>query len=200
MSDAKLGVVLDAAHECLLRHGVRKTTMEDIARDAGMSRPAVYQYVRSKDDAFRRLAARHYSASLVSAEAEAAGDGTLTQRLDRVLAVKLGVAGRLREQSPHAIELLSVAPDLEQGFLAAMTDLLTATVMEAAEDAGLALSGENCREFAGLAMALTRGLESEADPDRTRERLRNGTALLVAGLAATVRPTGLPRPRVGAGV
>ncbi|GAA2611555.1 TetR family transcriptional regulator [Actinomadura fulvescens] len=32
--------------------------MDDIAREAGISRSAVYQYVRTKDDAFRRLAER----------------------------------------------------------------------------------------------------------------------------------------------
>jgi TetR/AcrR family transcriptional regulator len=48
--------ILDAAYECLNRHGVLKTTMDDIAKAAGMSRPAVYQYVRNKEDVFRRLA------------------------------------------------------------------------------------------------------------------------------------------------
>ena len=75
LTGSKLETVLDAAQRCLHRHGVRKTTMEDIARAAGMSRPAVYQYVRNRDDAFRRLAAREYQAALVNAEAEAIGDG-----------------------------------------------------------------------------------------------------------------------------
>ena len=192
-SGSKLETVLDAAQGCLRRHGVRKTTMEDIARAAGMSRPAVYQYVRNRDDAFRRLAAREYQAALVNAEAEAIGDGTLAQRLARVLTVRLDlVAGR---DPAWAGELLAVCEDLERAFLARLSDLLTATITEAAEDADLALGPDNAREFAGLALALTRGLEPDPDHDRARERLRNGSALLVAGLAATVRPGGT-RPRV----
>ena len=194
---SRLEAVLDAANQCLRRHGVRKTTMEDIARAAGMSRPAVYQYVRNRDDAFRRLAAREYTAALVSAEAEAIGDGTLAQRLARVLLVRLDlVAGR---DEAWAAELVAVSEDLEGAFLARLTDLLTATITEAAEDADLALGEENAREFAGLALALARGLETDPDHDRARERLRNGTALLVAGLAATVRPGGT-RPRVATSV
>jgi hypothetical protein len=70
--------------------------------------------------------------------------------------------------------------------MASLTDLLAATIVNAAAEAQLALRDSDAREIAALALALTRGLEAElADPDRPRERLRNGIALLVAGLAAT---------------
>ena len=62
------GEVLDATYECLTRYGVRRTTMEDIASVAGMSRAAVYQYVRNKDDAFRGLAEATLSDYLVRTE------------------------------------------------------------------------------------------------------------------------------------
>src|SRR5215467_7630578 len=100
--DVRLAKVLDAAYGCFVRHGVRKTTMEDIAHAAGISRPAVYQYVRSKDDAYRRLAA------------------------------KLALTQRLCDDSPYAGELVGpgarVSAELERGFLADLTDLLVATI------------------------------------------------------------------------
>ncbi len=58
MADDRLDQILDAAYASFTRHGVKRTTMDDIASAAGMSRPSVYQYVRGKDDAFRRLAQR----------------------------------------------------------------------------------------------------------------------------------------------
>jgi AcrR family transcriptional regulator len=64
----RLERILDAAQTCLVKHGIRKTTMEDIAAEAGMSRPAVYQYVRGKQDAYRRLSDRLYSQTLVRAQ------------------------------------------------------------------------------------------------------------------------------------
>jgi TetR/AcrR family transcriptional regulator len=179
--------VLDAAYQCLLRHGARKTTMEDIARVAGMSRPAVYQYVRNREDAFRRVAARGYAAALVEAEAEALGDGTLAQRLDRVLAVRLHLT------STQLPDLLEITQDLAEAFANRITDLLTATITEAAEDADLALGVDNAREFACIALALVGGLDGDPEPQRARERLRNGIALLVAGLAATAPPGGVTR-------
>gem|GEM_PF-305466 len=193
MSDARVERILDAAYECFTRHGVRKTTMDDIARTAGMSRPAVYQYVRNKEDAFRRLAARIFDDALARARGAAVADGTLAQRLDRILAVKLAVTQRLFRDSPHASELMGetarVSADLDRAFMAQMADLLTGTITDAAAQADLALGDENAREIAELALALTRGLEADlSDPDRPRERLRNGIALLVAGLAATAQP------------
>jgi TetR/AcrR family transcriptional regulator len=161
----RLERILDAAQTCLVKHGIRKTTMEDIAAEAGMSRPAVYQYVRGKQDAYRRLADRLYAQAYAQAQRAAAADGTLTQRLDGVLAARLGARNS---------ELGAVAAEQHRGFEAAITELITATIMEAAP-----LEESRAREVAELVLALGRGLEAEPD----RARLRNGVALLVAGLA-----------------
>jgi TetR/AcrR family transcriptional regulator len=197
MSEDRVERILDAAYQCFTRHGVRKTTMDDIAAAAGMSRPAVYQYVRNKEDAFRRLAERIFGRALDRAREAAAGPGTLTQRLDRILAVKLAVTQGLVRESPHAGELLGensrIAADLDRAFMDEMVRLLTGTIIGAAAEAGLALTDENAREVAELALALTRGLEADlSDPDRPRERLRNGVALLVAGLAAAAPTSRTP--------
>src|SRR4051794_5495836 len=57
----------DPPYACLVRHGIRNTPMDDIAAAAGMSRPAVYQYVRNKDDAFRRVASRIFAEAVEEA-------------------------------------------------------------------------------------------------------------------------------------
>jgi AcrR family transcriptional regulator len=185
--------ILDATYVCFLRHGVRKTTMEDIASVAGMSRPAVYQYVRSKEDAHRRLVGRLYEEALAQARSAAAPPGTLAQRLDRVLAVKLALTQRLYDDSHHAAELLGpatrIGADLEREFLADLTGVLTSVITGAAADADLDLPAENAREIAELALALARGLEVvPGTAERRRDRLRDGVALLVAGVAAATAP------------
>jgi AcrR family transcriptional regulator len=44
--------VCKAALECLRRVGLEKTSMSDIAREAGISRPTLYKYFKNKDEVF----------------------------------------------------------------------------------------------------------------------------------------------------
>lgn len=51
--------ILAGAERCIVRHGIRKTTMEDIASEVGMSRPGVYRYFSDRDDLLIELITRH---------------------------------------------------------------------------------------------------------------------------------------------
>jgi AcrR family transcriptional regulator len=53
-----------AAERCIDRHGVRKTTMDDIASEVGLSRPSVYRYFADRDDLLVELITRHGRALL----------------------------------------------------------------------------------------------------------------------------------------
>ena len=47
--------IIRAAYECFDRYGVSKTTIEDIAKRAILSRPSVYKYFSGKDDIVARI-------------------------------------------------------------------------------------------------------------------------------------------------
>ncbi len=50
--------LLEAAYACVARYGLAKTTMEDVARQAGLSRATVYRYFpRGKDQLVREVVA-----------------------------------------------------------------------------------------------------------------------------------------------
>ena len=51
--------ILQAAERCIQRHGIRKTTMDDVAREAGMSRPSVYRYFADREDLLLALLSEH---------------------------------------------------------------------------------------------------------------------------------------------
>jgi AcrR family transcriptional regulator len=53
--------LLDAAEECLTQFGPQKTSMEDVARAAGMSRATVYRYFDNRDALLRGVASRQSS-------------------------------------------------------------------------------------------------------------------------------------------
>jgi AcrR family transcriptional regulator len=42
--------LLDAAEKCFAQFGLTKTTMEDVAQSAGMSRATVYRYFKNRDE------------------------------------------------------------------------------------------------------------------------------------------------------
>jgi AcrR family transcriptional regulator len=179
MSTERLDQILTAAYDCFTRHGVRRTTMDDIAASAGMSRPAVYQYVRNKDDAYRRLAAALFDRAVATARQAATAERPLADRLHGALAAKLDLTLRLCQDSPHAAELLDASTrltgDLVEACTAQMTDVVTDLLRGPA--------GGRARAVAEIAIAFTRGLEIDpTDPDETRQRLREGVDLLVAGL------------------
>ncbi|SCF38101.1 TetR/AcrR family transcriptional regulator [Micromonospora mirobrigensis] len=187
MSTDRLDAILTAAYECFTRHGIRRTTMDDIAAAAGMSRPAVYQYVRNKDDAYRRLAERLFAASLAQARAAAtASDESVTQRLQAVLGAKLELTLGLHRDSRHAAELLDASGkltgDLSEAYTRELTDVVAAALADTA--------GPRAHAVAEVLVALTRGLEADlTDPDLPRQRLRDGVALLVAGLTRPGDPS-----------
>ncbi|MHB8696287.1 MAG: TetR/AcrR family transcriptional regulator [Solirubrobacteraceae bacterium] len=53
----------EAALACFGRHGIRRTTMDDIAREAGLSRPAIYYYFENKDSLIVETVLRQQAAS-----------------------------------------------------------------------------------------------------------------------------------------
>ncbi|MCX4918918.1 TetR/AcrR family transcriptional regulator [Streptomyces sp. NBC_00687] len=180
MSDDRIGAILDAAYTCFTRHGVRRTTMDDLAREAGLSRPAVYQYVRNKEDAFRRLVQHLLDNALAASREAVAARSDLVEQLAGALESKLALVGKIWRDSPaHAAELLSVdarlSADLLAAYDAAMTELLAGALGGRSHD--------EAQEIANILMALTRGLEADlTDPAAPARRLRQGVTLIVAGL------------------
>lgn len=73
--------VLTAARWCFLNFGFAKTSFDDIARRAGMSRTLLYRLFRDKDDIYRAVFVDWLVSRRPAAEALAAGPGTAHQRL-----------------------------------------------------------------------------------------------------------------------
>jgi TetR/AcrR family transcriptional regulator len=192
MPDEPIDRILDAAYASFTRHGIRRTTMDDIAAAAGMSRPGVYQYVKNKDDVFLRLANRLFGAALAQATAAATSEQPLTTRLRLVLGAKLELTLRLVRESPHAAELLDESTRLPgaavEEFTGQIRELLVDAIAGAADAGQISLADAKATEVAEIIMALTHGLELDLDdPEGLRRRLALGVDLLIAGLGARRR-------------
>ncbi len=67
------GRVLDAAATLLARHGIRKTTMEDVAREAACSRAGLYKHFPTKDAVLQALFVREVARYLEALRERASG-------------------------------------------------------------------------------------------------------------------------------
>ncbi|MEU3710794.1 TetR/AcrR family transcriptional regulator [Streptomyces catenulae] len=172
-------LVLHAAYRCFCRNGYRRTTVSDIVEEAQMSRPTVYKYVGSKEEAIVKVVRAALEQAAAGAREAAAAAGTPEEKVLGVLTAKLEVAIRLWHDSPaHAQELLTAAtaqaPDLVTDYTDGLAELLAAALAEVVPDAA--------RQAAAVLLTFTRGLEDDLrDPDAVRRELRTGVRLITRG-------------------
>jgi AcrR family transcriptional regulator len=80
--------ILDAAARVLLRDGLARATVDDIAADAGLGKGTVYEYFRSKTQIFTALRARYTDDTLAAGMAamEQVPGAPAIQRIQRFIA------------------------------------------------------------------------------------------------------------------
>ncbi len=118
--DHKTQIILNAAWAGFSAYGFRKTSMDDIARGAGMSRPALYLHFKNKEAIFCALVENYYDTACKDITAALAQGTTLLEKLDRAFATHGGETMEAMMSSAHGMELfeasMSVAGDMiDQG-------------------------------------------------------------------------------------
>jgi AcrR family transcriptional regulator len=103
--EAKREAILEAAQRLLLKHGLRGTSMEAIARAAGVAKPTLYAYFADKPAIFTALVERLIAGWRTDFLAALRGEGDIVQRVGAALTAKHKGAMRLLAGSPHAAEL-----------------------------------------------------------------------------------------------
>jgi len=66
--------ILDAAAELMLRWGYNKTTIDDIARQAGVAKGTIYLHWKTREDLFTALMRREYNRLVEDIQQRIAGD------------------------------------------------------------------------------------------------------------------------------
>jgi AcrR family transcriptional regulator len=99
--------LLDAARECVLAVGVRRTTVTDVARRAGVSRMTLYRRFPDLEGVLAALMTREFG-RLVAQAAERAEGATARER---VVAMVVGGC-RALASDPLFVRLLDVDPEL----------------------------------------------------------------------------------------
>jgi AcrR family transcriptional regulator len=181
--------ILAAAFTLFGRYGFKRTSMEDIASEAGLSRAALYLQFRNKEEIFRDLASGLHEQGLSDAESALKSAQPLAERLRAAVEAKTLRMIEIAYASPHGSELMDeknrlcgdLATESEQRF----QEMLTATFSQANEDGevDLAVAGLTAPEAADVFAHAVMGLKGgDVTVDAYRARLASLVRVFVAGL------------------
>lgn len=135
--------LLDATQACVLAVGVRRTTMTDVARRAGVSRMTLYRRYADVTSLMQALMTREFTQILGEVEAEAAAQPSARERL-----VEAAVAGVDRlTRHPLFLRIVDVDPELllpylttrRGAFQRAVVDAMEARVADGLNDGSIAV-------------------------------------------------------------
>ncbi|MDG2049084.1 MAG: TetR/AcrR family transcriptional regulator [Myxococcota bacterium] len=188
----KREAILIAASKLFRQYGYRRTSMEDIAQETGMSRPSIYSYFKNKDEVFRSLSERIHEKALSETSQMLDADPektTLEERLEGALAARLGGVHTFGDESPHGNEICDEANRLCGDIVFEASShfeaMLATTLRKASRDGEIVLgsprpSAQIAAELLNLgAFGLIRGA---GDSATFNKRLGHFVKIYVAGL------------------
>ncbi len=170
--------LLDAAWACFRRHGYAKTSMADIAREADLSRTALYNHFQKKSEVFQALSQRINDGALADVIAAAGKQTPWTERLSQVIHARVGWVYDLLHGSEFGRELIDEKSRICSGSVLAANDkfeaLLTSILSESALESA---------QSAAHARVLIRSLNGILETAETEGDARKDVDLLVGLLA-----------------
>jgi AcrR family transcriptional regulator len=176
--------ILNAALRCFARYGYSRTGMTDIAREAGLSRTALYKTYLSLEDVFRALSQRVNQGVRQAVIEAAAARGDLATRLEAVISARVSWAFEALHLSEHGHELIDAKNSL-CGRTGADTEaqfrkLLARIIEEAGVAPSSAASAANV--IVKCMPGLIDGQRSEAD---ARDQVAQFVRVFAAGLSGS---------------
>jgi len=175
--------ILNAAFRCFARYGYARTGMTDIAKEAGLSRTALYKHYPNLEDVFRALSQRVNQGVRQAVVDAAAKEGDLTSRLQAVIAARVSWAFEALNLSEHGHELIDAknalcgkaGADTEAQFRKLLASILTAS----------SVSPASAMSAATVIVKCIPGLVAEQTSEQAaREQVAQFVRIFAAGIKA----------------
>ncbi len=191
--DLKRESILSAAQTQFSRYGFRRTSMEDIAKETGVSRASLYSHFENKEEIFRTLSAQLQERSLEAAEArlkDEASTPDVSARVEAALLARLTPFLEVVAQSAHGSEIYDENSRLcgelvlasSERFLGMLTTAMAAAARSGEID--LKSAGLTAPAAAELIHLAATGLKQSADVATLEKRVRGFVRVFLAGLGA----------------
>src|SRR6478609_6768382 len=184
--------ILDAAKLVFRRQGFRRSSIEQAAEAAGLTRQALYHHFESKEALFRavieRLHENALSAEIAAADAAEKAGKNLAEILIAEVVARLKQLIAPLEGSPHIEELFSEhllqARDLYQKYAAHYAEQLTATTERVCRKQNLALKDMSARDFARCIELAFNGTKSAYPGMQPADAFLRDLSIMVRTLVA----------------
>jgi len=177
--------ILEAAVVVFVRYGVKRTTMNDIASEAGIARQTLYTVYANKDEVLRAAIRLHTDQALAAIEADCAAAATLADKLDSAFEHMVIRPFDMLHALPHADDIIT-------GFNAAARDELDSAgqrFRDALADVlapygkRLRAAGLSPRELADVVGTAAKGFKRDAPDRKTLVALLASLKALVLAVA-----------------
>jgi len=161
-SDARKQQLLDSALVVFARHGYRKTSMDDVAQAAGISRQGLYLHFETKEDLFRAAVQQSIrTAHVAVASALESPGASLEERL--LLAFDAWVGRHMDAVGADVDDLVSACHSVLCPTIQTEKRAFVRRIAGAIEEAGLATAHErsniSARDLAQTLCATAYGLK-----------------------------------------
>jgi TetR/AcrR family transcriptional repressor of mexJK operon len=207
--DATREAILSGALRCFARDGYRRTALDRVAREADISRAALYLHFANKEQLFRALVGALHARTLAEAADAARRTGSLAERLTAALAAKSARFFDLLRGSEHADEFLGehhrLCGELSAEVSAKHARLLARMLATAAAAGEISLAGAglSATHAAELLLATAEGIKARGRTTLSarayQQRLGQAVRIVIAGLARPAAARGnVGARRVGA--
>ncbi|MBL4617602.1 MAG: TetR/AcrR family transcriptional regulator [Robiginitomaculum sp.] len=188
-SNDKKSNIIDAAFSCFTSYGFKRTNMADIAKAAGMSRPALYLLFENKRDIGRAMVRKLKDASLYEAKTALQTEQPIAERLATAFHARETAFLEIIEDSAHGRELfdtgMELAEDIIQDGKAEFSKVLQRSLRMAVRDGqiNLTASGLSVPRLAEILIHGAHGQKTDASNAKIlRRRIDDFLVLVMAGL------------------
>lgn len=179
--DARVAAIIQAAEDVFLRYGFKKTSMDDLARAAGLSRQGLYLYFRTKEDLFKETVT-HVLGRMRAAHRQALArkDLEIEERLLEAF------SAFIRFDSENVDELLEALADVVGPVLLELDADVRADLARALRAAGVPArweeAGLSANDLADHLLAVSAGLKHKTKTLRDyRARMRVALRIVCRG-------------------
>jgi AcrR family transcriptional regulator len=182
---SRKAAILAAAGPVFVRYGYRKTSMDDVAKAADVSRQGLYVHFAKKEDLFREMIHQSISHHLHEARAALSDEARpIGQRLIAALGEWFGNSEKLSEDSDLVQESMQIAGAIIRDYQQQLHAEICGAIEKSELMAVYGARGISAADIANTLMATSRGLSVTISSETFIARVSVAIGILTAPCSA----------------